>query len=119
MTAFASQTCNVCGSDKPHAHSPHEVERARYCRPAFEEYFKLKWVRAKVHPGFNPSGTYGWCLSFWKYRNSEGNYLANQTQVAWEIWKDAWSMRGTMFPEMQAACELACGVNPNRPEAPT
>lgn len=108
--ADASARCDICGSDKIHAHSPYEVELERYIRPQFEEYFERNITVSGFHSSaFENKHAYKWGFD-WKRRSKDGgvtDYHDHAVEVAWRLWRDAWWRRDH---EITKACELACGV---------
>lgn len=104
-----TMNCPICGKNEPHTHSAWTVEQERYCRPAFEKFFKARYLGKRAHSGLDPAGTYGWALpGIWDKRSGDReNYFMQATQVLWDTWKRAWVSRGGMFPEMQKACQVA------------
>lgn len=84
--------CPICGSDIPHHHDDHEVERERFCRPAFE-----KWAVAHIFPKNNLRPVGGILvdhpLDDWMRRGSFGHpdlYDAPEVNLAWLAFAEAW-----------------------------
>lgn len=81
--------CPICGFDKPHHHSPEEVETERYCRPAFE-----RWADGRIrHIGQGSNASvmvhYG-MVPQWNKRDDLGHYREHEVNVAWIAFRDAW-----------------------------
>ncbi len=89
--------CPICGLNRLHTHTEWEIERERYCRPKFEEFFAFN-LASRPH-GLDLAGTYGWAFNdHWSLRWRHGdvineNYHYPQVQVIWEAWQAVWFLK--------------------------